>query len=88
MRTTETTHSRGAALTAGTATRAVAGTVQVRIVTAIFRPLWILIELVMSVHERWRQRQHLMMLDDHLLKDIGLSRADADQETSKPFWKE
>ena len=84
MRTTEATRSPGAALTANV----VASTGAVRMANIVFRPFWAVIELVLSAHERWRQRQHLMMLDDHLLKDIGLSRADADQESSKPFWKE
>ncbi|PWC53036.1 DUF1127 domain-containing protein [Azospirillum sp. TSO22-1] len=39
-------------------------------------------------YDRWRQRQALMRLDDHLLKDIGVSRADAESEAIKPFWKE
>jgi uncharacterized protein YjiS (DUF1127 family) len=38
----------------------------------------------------WRQRRrsrlHLMALDDHLLRDIGISRADMEQEVFKPFW--
>ena len=33
-----------------------------------------------------RQRQALAALDDHMLKDIGLSRADARQEADRPFW--
>jgi uncharacterized protein YjiS (DUF1127 family) len=37
-------------------------------------------------HERSRQRRALAMLTDHQLKDIGLSRADAALELSKPFW--
>lgn len=41
-----------------------------------------------SWSDRWKQRQALMRLDDHLLKDIGVSRADADLEGTKPFWKE
>ena len=36
--------------------------------------------------ERRRQRQALQDLDDHFLKDIGVSRAAAMQEASKPFW--
>lgn len=38
-------------------------------------------------HERARQRRRLMELDDRLLKDIGLTRADVARETSKPFWQ-
>ena len=41
--------------------------------------------------ERWlelrRQRRALLALDDNLLKDIGLSPADAWQEGRKPFWR-
>ena len=37
-------------------------------------------------HERARQRRRLMELDDRLLKDVGLTRADVARETSKPFW--
>jgi uncharacterized protein YjiS (DUF1127 family) len=38
----------------------------------------------------WRkravQRRTLAMLDDHMLKDIGLSRMDVEREISRPFW--
>ncbi|MFQ5545373.1 MAG: DUF1127 domain-containing protein [Acidiferrobacterales bacterium] len=37
--------------------------------------------------DRTRQRQHLLQLDDRLLKDVGLTRADVERETAKPFWK-
>jgi uncharacterized protein YjiS (DUF1127 family) len=37
--------------------------------------------------ERRRQRRALEALPDHLLSDIGLSRADAEQEADKPFWR-
>jgi uncharacterized protein YjiS (DUF1127 family) len=37
--------------------------------------------------ERNRQRRSLGRLDDRLLKDIGLSRADVEHELSKPFWQ-
>ena len=37
--------------------------------------------------ERSRQRQHLAMLSDHMLKDVGLTRADVEAEVSKPFWE-
>ena len=38
--------------------------------------------------ERARQRRHLARLDDHMLKDIGLSRATMQAEAVKPFWRE
>lgn len=37
---------------------------------------------------RVHQRQQLLALSDHALKDIGLTRAEAMAEASKPFWKE
>jgi uncharacterized protein YjiS (DUF1127 family) len=37
--------------------------------------------------ERARQRRQLRQLGDHMLKDIGLSRADVEAEASKPFWR-
>jgi uncharacterized protein YjiS (DUF1127 family) len=37
--------------------------------------------------ERARQRRQLQQLGDHMLKDIGLSRADVEAEAAKPFWR-
>ncbi len=37
--------------------------------------------------ERHRSRRDLMRLSDYQLKDIGLSRFDAEEEFSKPFWR-
>ena len=36
---------------------------------------------------RRRQRLRLKNLDDHILKDIGLSRAEAAREVRRPFWR-
>lgn len=33
-----------------------------------------------------RQRAHLLRLDDHLLRDIGLTRDDAVREGTRPLW--
>jgi uncharacterized protein YjiS (DUF1127 family) len=45
-----------------------------------------LVEQLLHWHDRVRQRRHLQALDEHMLKDVGLTRADAELETSKPFW--
>jgi len=37
--------------------------------------------------ENARQRRQLAQLPDYLLKDIGVTRADALKEAEKPFWK-
>jgi uncharacterized protein YjiS (DUF1127 family) len=37
--------------------------------------------------ERRRGRRHLRELSDHMLKDLGLSRADVEGEASKQFWR-
>jgi uncharacterized protein YjiS (DUF1127 family) len=37
-------------------------------------------------HELASQRRQLASLSDAALKDLGLSRADALQETERPFW--
>jgi uncharacterized protein YjiS (DUF1127 family) len=44
-------------------------------------------ERVLSWLERVHQRRHLAQLSDHMLKDIGLTRADVEAEMSKPFWR-
>jgi len=37
--------------------------------------------------ERTRQRNALTGLDDHQLRDIGITRLDAARECGKPFWR-
>lgn len=37
--------------------------------------------------ERRRARKELGALDDHMLRDIGLTRYEAEQIASKPFWR-
>ncbi len=39
---------------------------------------------------RWwrirRERQQLLELSDHMLRDVGLTRSQARQEAARPFW--
>ena len=37
--------------------------------------------------ERARQRRALRELSDHMLKDLGITRYDAEFEARKPFWR-
>ena len=36
---------------------------------------------------RAMMRQHLLGMNEYMLKDIGLSRSDAQREANKPFWE-
>lgn len=38
--------------------------------------------------ERARERRSLVSLDDRMLKDIGIGRAEAWAEADKPFWRD
>ncbi len=81
MRTTDATRATGSSLSTAVL-RGIA-----RAVTIGLGVLWGVVERAFSGYERWRQRQALMRLDEHLLKDIGLSRADVEEEVRKPFWR-
>ena len=37
--------------------------------------------------DRVSGRQQLLRLDDHVLRDIGITRLQAEAEASKPFWR-
>ena len=37
--------------------------------------------------ERYRQRRQLLEMDDRQLKDIGITREEAELEARKPIWK-
>jgi uncharacterized protein YjiS (DUF1127 family) len=45
------------------------------------------VQLLLIWRERVQQRRQLQLLNDHMLRDIGLTRADVFAEASKPFWK-
>jgi uncharacterized protein YjiS (DUF1127 family) len=45
------------------------------------------VQILLIWRERARQRRLLQTLNDHMLRDIGLTRADVFAEASKPFWK-
>ena len=43
--------------------------------------------LILQWQERAGQRHALAELDDRMLKDIGLNRAEVAHEIDKPFWR-
>ncbi len=45
------------------------------------------VDVMLTWSDRMRQRRHLAELDDRLLRDIGISRADVEAEISRPFWR-
>ena len=40
-----------------------------------------------SAYRRYQSRQLLAQLDGHMLKDIGVTYAEAETEANKPFWR-
>lgn len=44
------------------------------------------VETLLRWQELSMQRRRLLELDVHMLKDIGISRADAVREAKRPFW--
>lgn len=44
------------------------------------------LEALLVFEDRRRSRRHLLGLSEHMLKDLGLSRAEVEAETGKPFW--
>ncbi len=54
---------------------------------SFFRALGAAVDRIYLWQERAAQRAHLASLDDHRLKDLGISRAEAVREAAKPFWR-
>ena len=52
---------------------------------------WPVATTLVALFSRWldrvRERRHLHALDDRMLRDIGLTRADVEFEAHKPFWR-
>lgn len=56
-------------------------------VHAVSVPWWKrAVQRVLHWHELARQRRELATMSDEALKDIGLSRADIQEEIDRPFW--
>ena len=50
-------------------------------------PLLAGLTLIAGWIERAGQRRSLAALDDHTLRDIGITRVEAMREAEKPFWR-
>ena len=50
-------------------------------------PIVAALRLIAQWIERVRQRQALAGLEDHMLRDIGITRVDVARECEKPFWR-
>jgi uncharacterized protein YjiS (DUF1127 family) len=46
------------------------------------------VAVVRAWRRRARERDFLNRMSDHELKDIGITRADANREVAKPFWRD
>lgn len=42
---------------------------------------------IRAAWRRYRSRQHISGLDSYMLKDIGVTYAEAEAEANKPFWR-
>ena len=58
-----------------------------RFVHAVDSRLEPAVDKLLLWQRRHKDRQHLLSLDDRLLRDIGISCADVENEASKPFWR-
>jgi len=57
----------------------------------LIQPAMATCQIVFARLGQWRQRmldrRRLGSFNDQMLKDIGLSRADIEDEITKPFWR-
>ena len=60
---------------------------EVGVRSAVRRTLIRIAEAFLAWHDRARERRALMQLTDDMLRDIGISRAEAHGESAKPFWR-
>jgi uncharacterized protein YjiS (DUF1127 family) len=63
-------------------------------IAGLLKAVWLIMPLptasrvaVVAQHRDGRNaRRQLLELNDHMLKDLGLNRADLHHEASRPFW--
>ena len=57
------------------------------LILGLFLVAGVSLQLLLLSAERTRERRQLLSLSDRALQDFGKSRADAESEGDKPFWK-
>jgi len=57
------------------------------LILGLFLVAGVSLQLLLLSVERTRERRQLLSLSDRALQDFGKSRADAESEGDKPFWK-
>lgn len=45
-----------------------------------------MLDWLIAIDARYRQRRALETLDDRMLRDIGVTRGEVDQEIRRPLW--
>jgi uncharacterized protein YjiS (DUF1127 family) len=73
--------------TASPVFRATVGGQGRRAATHTPRPWRRLLNALRLWQQRARGRQQLREFDDHMLRDIGITRLQAEAEATKPFWR-
>jgi uncharacterized protein YjiS (DUF1127 family) len=63
------------------------GLPEVGLRSAVRRGVIRIAEAFLVWHDRVRERHALVELSDDVLRDLGISRAEADGEAAKPFWR-
>jgi uncharacterized protein YjiS (DUF1127 family) len=44
-------------------------------------------DAIRAAWRRYRSRRRIARLDSHMLRDIGITFAEAEAEANKPFWR-
>jgi uncharacterized protein YjiS (DUF1127 family) len=60
---------------------------QTGLLGTLVRAVSVVAETFYLWQDRAAQRAHLAGLEDHILKDMGIGRAEAEREAAKPFWR-
>ena len=53
----------------------------------LWRPLAAMLQVLGQTHEEYRERNRLRALSARELRDMGISRADAELQAEKPLWR-